>query len=413
MSVEEIDLFFRRDDDNFAGWHVLIGDNGSGKTGILRAIAICLCGPGRFKSFRYNEKKVLRQGAEEGSIALRLIPGEQEVNQNGTNGTEQYLETKFWNSRDEQVGFGSKEGQNSKIWSGTYGWFSASFGPFRRLTGGNSQHNKLFDEDHRVAAHISTFESDIAFVQVDDWLKSLQFKKLEKEKEKGNTSDFIDRLIDFINQGELLPNGVKLIKITSEGVFFSSPDGKQVPLDWLSDGYRSVLSLMLELVRQMTIFFPAKTYGPVFKSDNDKLVVPFSGVVLIDEVDAHLHPTWQVRIGYWFTKYFPNIQFIVTTHSPLICRAAENGSVWRLATPGSMQESGRVEGNDLQRLIYGNVLDAYGTEVFGENISRSASAQGMLNELAKLNKKSMMGTIAESETIRLEKLRTILPTESL
>ena len=49
------------------------------------------------------------------------------------------------------------------------------------------------------------------------------------------------------------------------------------------------------------------------------------GVVLIDEVDAHLHPTWQRRIGLWFREHFPKLQFIVSTHSPLICQAATVG----------------------------------------------------------------------------------------
>ena len=61
------------------------------------------------------------------------------------------------------------------------------------------------------------------------------------------------------------------------------------------------------------------------------------GVVIIDEIDAHLHVSWQRRIGSWLTSHFPNIQFIVTTHSPYICRSADLGALIRL--PGVDEEA--------------------------------------------------------------------------
>ena len=54
-------------------------------------------------------------------------------------------------------------------------------------------------------------------------------------------------------------------------------------------------------------------------------VVTHRGVVLIDEVDVHLHVSWQRSIGFWLKKHFPNVQFIVTTHSPFVCQAADPG----------------------------------------------------------------------------------------
>ncbi len=77
------------------------------------------------------------------------------------------------------------------------------------------------------------------------------------------------------------------------------------------------------------------------------------GVVLIDEIDAHLHPSWQVDVGFWFTRYFPQLQFIVTTHSPLVCRAAEKGSIWRLAKPGPIGGA-RNHGIEKDRLVMAN-----------------------------------------------------------
>lgn len=92
--------------------------------------------------------------------------------------------------------------------------------------------------------------------------------------------------------------------------------------------------------------------------------IDVTGVVLIDEVDAHLHPTWQTRIGQWFTKYFPNIQFIVTTHSPLVCRACEKGRYGDDSLPGNRKFlSGEVVGEDKNKLINGEKrLGAHGNK---------------------------------------------------
>ena len=114
----------------------------------------------------------------------------------------------------------------------------------------------------------------------------------------------------------------------------------------------------------------------VFSNANDQVFsIAVPGVVLIDEVDAHLHPTWQTRIGAWFTTYFPNIQFIVTTHSPLICRGAEHGTIWKLPNPGTQQEVIQIKGAEKDKLIYGNILDAFETDEFGAGISRGVEGK--------------------------------------
>ena len=177
----------------------------------------------------------------------------------------------------------------------------------------------------------------------------------------------------------------------------------------MSDGYRSILSLTFELIRQLS-----KVYGDerIFKNvGKGEIVIDLPGVVLIDEVDAHLHPTWQTRIGQWFTKYFPNIQFIVTTHSPLVCRACDKGSIWRLAAPGSDYKSGEVTGTDKNRLIYGNILDAYGTEVFGSEVTINKDSAEKMEELVRLSKKKITSQMSGKEDAKLQELRNTFSTD--
>ena len=164
--------------------------------------------------------------------------------------------------------------------------------------------------------------------------------------------------------------------------------------------------MTFELIRQL-----ARVYGDkvIFDAAN-KTKVTAPGVVLIDEVDAHLHPSWQRQIGRWFREHFPNLQFIVTTHSPLICQAATVGTVWRLPKPGNNETATMIQGQDLDRLLYGNVLDAYGTEMFGADITRSEDSKMHMHRLAELNRKELRHQLNKTEQKEQHQLRAMMPT---
>ncbi len=79
----------------------------------------------------------------------------------------------------------------------------------------------------------------------------------------------------------------------------------------MSDGYRSVLALTGDLVWRLILAFP-----------DSKDALKEEGVVLIDELDVHLHPLWQRDIAVNLQEQFPNLQFFIATHSPLIAAGA-------------------------------------------------------------------------------------------
>lgn len=78
----------------------------------------------------------------------------------------------------------------------------------------------------------------------------------------------------------------------------------------MSDGYRSIIGLVADIARRMG------TLNPQLAKHDSMLTAP--GIVLIDEIDQHLHPSWQQHVLDDLRKTFPNVQFIVTTHSPSI-----------------------------------------------------------------------------------------------
>lgn len=411
-SIETFEMTFPEQ----PGWHVVIGDNGSGKSTIVRAIALGLIGPVDSKSLRLNLREWIRRDAlSESCVALTIQRNDEDGYLGRRKPQTRPFEARVTIKTDDKKTvpylIGNEKG-STFVWSNTAGWFSAAFGPFRRFTGGEKEWMKVYYSDPRAAAHLSVFGEDVALTEAIQWFKELNYKKLEKAynnaPDPASENELLKWLLKFLNNGGLLPHNTRLRDITSEGIFFTDGNGYDVEVTELSDGFRSLLSLTFELLRQLI-----RSYGQeaVFKNfEKEIFTIDLPGVILIDEIDAHLHPSWQTRIGSWFTKYFPRIQFIVTTHSPLVCRASEKGSIWRLRTPGSSKESGQVTGIDRERLIFGDLLDAYGTELFGRNITQSVSGQEMAKEMAELSLKSFKGTINEEEKKRLNELKSIMPT---
>ncbi|MBL0386713.1 AAA family ATPase [Tumebacillus sp. ITR2] len=93
-------------------------------------------------------------------------------------------------------------------------------------------------------------------------------------------------------------------------------NGEQIPFRLLSDGYRNTMGLVADIAHRMAVLNPFL---------EDHLQTP--GIVLIDELDLHLHPKWQRHIVEDLKTTFPNVQFIVTTHSPFVVQSLEEGEL--------------------------------------------------------------------------------------
>ena len=138
----------------------------------------------------------------------------------------------------------------------TSGFFSVAFGPYRRFEGGNEEWGKTFENPSfaNLAAHLSVFGEDVAFTQTKSWLIGLFNTSndptlLDKErKDKLNQLEFIKKLV---NSEELLPNNTKLESVNSKDVFFKDGNGTTISVNQMSDGYRSILSMTFELIRQL------------------------------------------------------------------------------------------------------------------------------------------------------------------
>ncbi|MBZ5619486.1 MAG: AAA family ATPase [Acidobacteriia bacterium] len=400
--------------DKGPGWHVILGDNGSGKSSFLRSVALALVGPKEAVAARQDWNTWLRSGEDSGFVRIDLVPDIEydSFSGRGRTGNTNVLSASVRLDRVEESGLEvelekrvtpKRVAPERHVWGTGAGWFSAAFGPFRRFTGGDKEAERSFLSNPKLGAHISVFGENVALTEGLYWLRELNYKKLEHSPEGG----LLRRLKQFVNQEGFLSHSIKLKDVSSRGVEFEDANGFPVSVEELSDGYRSVLSMTFELIRQLGRHYSEER---IFDDQNLRVTVP--GVVMVDEIDAHLHPTWQKKVGFWLTEHFPNFQFIVTTHSPLICQASVKGSIFLLPRPGTEEEGRILKGADRDRLVYGDILDAYSTEAFGAGVTRSPEAHKMQERLATLNVKELKHGISAEEKAEQQRLRAAFPTSS-
>lgn len=174
------------------------------------------------------------------------------------------------------------------------------------------QRKKNFGKDfNRFDSFAGSLESRNNFRKFVEYFYFLEEQENKKVKEL-RSFDFelpelkairkaINRLMpEFSNPRSVYPAGILVDWSTSETV-------KQLRIEQLSDGYRTTLAMVMDIAARMAEANPDKE-NPL----------ETEGVVLIDEVDLHLHPGWQQTIIPDLTRTFPNIQFLVTTHSPQV-----------------------------------------------------------------------------------------------
>ncbi|MCL5096822.1 MAG: AAA family ATPase [Candidatus Omnitrophica bacterium] len=220
---------------------------------------------------------------------------------------------------------------------------------------------------------------------MDQWLRNLKHKELEnKAAEREQLALVLELLRD-----DLMPNKITVERVDSDGLWLKDRNGVQLAWGEMSDGYRAAAALLADIVRHLIGTYGVE--GLTEKNGEGKTVVKRSGVVLIDEIDAHLHPAWQREIGFWLKRHFPHIQFLVTTHSPIICQAADPNGLFVLPAPASGDQPRPLDEQEYNKVIASRPDTILLTSAFGLKNTRSPRAVAGRAEYAKLQAKKRAG----------------------
>lgn len=289
---------------NEGQWIILLGDNGTGKTTLLRSIALTILASDVAQTLLLTSKFpvfYVRQDAEYGEFNLK-INGEMftaKFRPKGRKNTHSHV----FNDANERsvpffVGYGSKRG--------------SALGDGRAPSSERPQDPVL-----------TLFDEQAELIQAESWLEKLDYETIKTESEDARAT--LDSAINALTS--LLPE-VSEIRVNPNEVMVKVPAGL-IPLSSLSDGYLTTLGWVVDLLARWQE-----------NSGNAKPLAPASmtGIVLLDEIDLHLHPKWQCQIIPMLRSVFPLMTFVVTTHSPLTVLGAKPGELHVLERSDDGQE---------------------------------------------------------------------------
>ena len=406
---KEAELDFATPDNEYPGFSVITGDNGTGKTAFLRAIALATLGPDQSRGLVPDLSGWVTEGLNRGTISVEVLPNH-DLDRTRRGGFP--VQGTFW-AEVEIIRDGATwvinptdvfrkkrlSAVNGPWHSTTAGWFVLGYGPFRRMYGSSPDAQRLMVIPGRIPHFATLFKEDATLAEGEEWVKQLKYKRLEDREEE---SLALANLLLLVKD-DFLRHGVLIEEVNSDGIWLRDAAGRLVPLSDMSEGYRSALAMLIDIYRHMV-----DVYGPkdlVQVSDDEKYRVVRPGVVLIDEVDAHLHPQWQRVIGFWMKDHFPEVQFIVTTHSPIVCQAADGGRVYHMPSLSDGESPFQLSTQDFHKVIGGKPDEILLTPAFGMEHTRSPRAVAARRRRAQLLSRQMtLGGLGDDELHELRQL---------
>lgn len=267
-------------------WLVAIGENGVGKSTLLRAVAMTLMSRTQRERLELAPSNFLRQSARKGSVRIFVDGYGEPFNLEFNHRTESFI-------------------ADDRVLHGLLFCYGSTRLALRKQDSKTPVTKKIsHDTDGNFSRVDNLFDPYHPLTNATDWLHSLG------DDQFNFSAKAIKQVLGLGNNSILK----KTKKGSARGIIIVQDKQKICDsLYGLSDGYKSIIALVTNILE----------VGLRYYSE----VSTFEGIVLIDEVDLHLHPRWKQQILTLLRNVFPRMQFILTTHDPLCLHGARSREI--------------------------------------------------------------------------------------
>lgn len=375
---EELTLDFerealnRRRASNNRKWTILLGENGTGKSTVLKAAGLVTCGSSALTDVLSDPKDWIRRGQPSCRISATLetkAGDEREI----------YLEMKESESISRVISNARKglEPLDDALENTQRNYFVVGYGSSRRLASDTSIGPERSHYRSPRARSIATlFDSEAQLNPLESWAMELDYESGQEglDAVQSALSSFLPGMtFDHIDK-------------KAKQLLFKTPDGP-IPLSQLSDGYQNVAAWVGDLLYRVHQVF-----------EDYKNPLKTRGLLIIDEVDLHLHPIWQRSLHDFLQRKLPNMQLLVTTHSAVTAQQAQEHQLHYLKREGRSVQLRQFEADPSNLLISQLLL----TEAFGLETDESKQIEKQKARYRRLRDKKSLTDREKKEFGRLK-----------
>lgn len=359
--------------------NLILGNNGAGKSTLLKAIALASLGPVADKFSPYKlvrqvtpkaklgaKPKRVSSSATDASIDAEFVMTWQDVGLKKPSTVTKPLAASVKVQRRGDEEFVRAGGRDQPEWEPIFthnspAFLTVGYGATRRVetdASASSPQQRLKQIPLRQQRVQSLFSEHFPLVPLNQWLPELQHSN------KGRFTQVVNRL------NEVLPDGYEFhAERDTAGDYLFRQGRALAPFPALSDGCRAFIGWVADLLYHICMGCPSGVK-----------LVDNCGLVLVDEIDLHLHPEWQRVVIPKLAAAFPLLQYVFTSHSPIVVGTLERGNIWvceadpKTGVSIAEQKDIGVHGLNSDQILL--------TDYFGLKSTRAPRKERQLDEIA-------------------------------
>ena len=353
--LHHLNLKFEGSPEDLGQWIVILGPNGIGKTTILRSLALALRNtkdPAIWPNgvFSNGWQRVAEAPEDYESIEARITVRLED----GTG------HTTIVRQNESVSVIQSPEYDRPRLFPlFAYGCRRGS------ALGGAARQVNLNDNDGPEIATI--FDDNADLIHAETWFIHLEGDALKNAKSKVIFDAVCEAIKTLLN--------ITSIEVINRQVWVNEPGRPKLPFSSLSDGYLTSAGWLIDLIARWLNLAEHQDFVV-----DAGFMKEMRGLVLIDEIDLHLHPSWQVDIIARTRSLMPQMSFVVTTHNPLTLVGAKAEEIWILSNDGKKVKA--ETGVDAPMLLSGGQIYRryFGIEdIYPHGLGRSVQRYGVLS----------------------------------